>query len=124
VLVGPEVKSVREGKINLQEGYASIERGEAFLHDVHINPYDPAGRWNVSPTRRRKLLLGKGELRDLGRRLAEKGLTLVPLDVHFKNGFAKVTLGVGRGKRHVDKRETIKRREMDREAARARGRRQ
>ena len=124
VLVGPEVKSVREGRINLQEGYASIERGEAFLHDVHINPYDPAGRWNVSPTRRRKLLLGKGELRDLGRRLAEKGLTLVPLDVHFKNGFAKVTLGVGRGKRHVDKRETIKRREMDREAARARGRRQ
>ena len=124
VLVGPEVKSVREGKINLQEGYASIERGEAFLHDVHINPYDPASRWNVSPTRRRKLLLGKSELRDLGRRLAEKGLTLVPLDVHFKNGFAKVTLGVGRGKRHVDKRETIKRREMDREAARARGRRQ
>ena len=123
VLVGPEVKSVRQGKVNLQEGYATIERGEAFLHDVHISPYDAANRWNVDPTRKRKLLLGKAEIRDLGRRVAEKGLTLVPLDLHFKKGFAKVTLGVVRGKGHADKRETIRRREMEREAAREMGRR-
>jgi SsrA-binding protein len=123
VLVGPEVKSVRQGKVNLQEGYATIERGEAFLHDVHISPYDAANRWNVDPTRKRKLLLGKAEIRDLGRRVAEKGLTLVPLDLHFKKGFAKVTLGVARGKGHADKRETIRRREMEREAAREMGRR-
>ena len=123
VLAGPEVKSVRAGKVNLQEGYATIERGEAFLHDVHISPYDAANRWNVDPTRKRKLLLGKDEIRDLGRRVAEKGLTLVPLDVHFRKGFAKVTLGVARGKGHSDKRETIRRREMEREAARETGRR-
>ena len=123
VLVGPEVKSVREGRINLQEGYAAIERGEVYLHDVHINPYDPAGRWNVSPTRRRKLLLARREIRELDRSVSEKGLTLIPLDVHFSKGFAKVTLGLARGKRQVDKRETIRRRELDREAARARGRR-
>ena len=123
VLKGAEVKSVREGKINLQEGYASIDGGEAFLHDVHISPYDPASRWNVDPTRTRKLLLSKDEIRDLARSVSEKGLTLVPLDVHFKHGFAKVTLGVARGKRMVDKRETIRRRELDREADRARGRR-
>jgi SsrA-binding protein len=123
VLVGPEVKSVRQGKVNLQEGYATIERGEAFLHDVHISPYDAANRWNVDPTRKRKLLLGRAEIRDLGRRVAEKGLTLVPLDLHFKKGFAKVTLGVARGKGHADKRETIRRREMEREAAREMGRR-
>ncbi len=123
VLAGPEVKSVREGRINLQEGYAAIERGEAYLHGVHISPYDPASQWNVSPTRRRKLLLSRAEIRDLSRQVAEKGLTLVPLDVHFKHGFAKVTLGIARGKRHADKRETIRRREMEREAARQMGRR-
>jgi SsrA-binding protein len=123
VLAGPEVKSVRAGKVNLHEGYATIDRGEAFLHDVHISPYDAANRWNVDPTRTRKLLLGKDEIRELGRRIAEKGLTLVPLDLHFRKGFAKVTLGVARGKGHADKRESIRRREMEREAARETGRR-
>jgi SsrA-binding protein len=123
VLRGAEVKSVRAGKVNLRDGYASIERGEAYLHDVHISPYDPANRWNVDPLRRRKLLLTRAELRDLGRRVSEKGLTLVPLDVHFRNGFAKVTLAVARGKRQVDKRETIRRRELEREAQREIGRR-
>jgi SsrA-binding protein len=123
VLVGPEVKSVREGKVNLQEGYATIDRGEAVLHDVHISPYDAASRWNVEPARARKLLLSKDEIRELGRRVAEKGLTLIPLDVHFTRGFAKVTLGVARGKGHADKRETIRRREMEREVQRQTGRR-
>ena len=123
VLKGSEVKSVREGKVVLQDGYATIDRGEAYLHDVHISPYDAANRWNVDPVRVRKLLLSRPELRDLGRRVAEKGLTLIPLDIHFTHGFAKVTLGVARGKRQYDKRESIKKRELDREAARERGRR-
>ena len=119
VLMGPEVKSVREGKVNLQEGYATIERGEAFLHDVHISPYDAANRWNVDPIRKRKLLLGKAEIRDLGRRVAEKGLTLVPLRLYFKQGRAKVELGLARGRKTLDKRHAIREREERREVARA-----
>jgi SsrA-binding protein len=119
VLAGPEVKSVRAGKVNLHEGYATIERGEAFLHDVHISPYDAANRWNVDPTRKRKLLLGKDEIRDLGRRVAEKGLTLVPLAVYLKNGFAKIDLAHGRGRKLYDKREAIAERDARRDQERA-----
>jgi len=123
VLRGAEVKSVREGRVNLQDGWATIDRGEAWLHGVHISPYDPASRWNVDPVRPRKLLLSRDQIRDLAGRVFEKGLTLVPLDVHFRNGFAKVTLAVARGKRKHDKRESIRRREMEREADRHMGRR-
>ena len=123
VLRGAEVKSVREGKVNLQDGWATVDRGEAWLHGVHISPYDPASRWNVDPVRTRKLLLSKHQIRDLAARVFEKGLTLVPLDLHFRNGYAKVTIAVARGRRKYDKREAIKRREMDREADRHAGRR-
>lgn len=123
VLRGAEVKSVREGRVNLQDGWATVERGEAWLHGVHVSPYDPASRWNVDPVRPRKLLLSKDQIRDLAGRVFEKGLTLVPLDVHFRHGFAKVTLAVARGKRKHDKRESIRRREMEREAERHVGRR-
>lgn len=123
VLRGAEVKSVREGRVNLQDGWATVERGEAWLHGVHISPYDPASRWNVDPVRTRKLLLSREQIRDLAGRVFEKGLTLVPLDLHFRNGFAKVTLAVARGKRKHDKRESIRRREMEREAERHVGRR-
>jgi SsrA-binding protein len=123
VLRGAEVKSVRDGKVNLQEGWATIERGEAWLHGVHISPYDPASRWNVDPVRARKLLLSRDQIRDLSGRVFEKGLTLVPLDLHFRNGFAKVTIAIARGKRKYDKRESVKRREMEREAERHTGRR-
>ena len=123
VLKGTEVKSVREGNVNLKDGYATVERGEAYLHNVHISPYDPASRWNVDPVRRRKLLLNRHEIRVLASRTQEKGLTVVPLDIHFRHGFAKVTLGIARGKKHYDKRESIRRRELDREAERQMGRR-
>ncbi|HUP02292.1 MAG TPA: SsrA-binding protein SmpB [Gemmatimonadota bacterium] len=123
VLKGAEVKSVREGNVNLKDGYATVERGEAYLHNVHISPYDPANRWNVDPVRRRKLLLNRHEIRILVSQTQEKGLTVVPLDVHFRHGFAKVTLAVARGKKHYDKREAIRRRELDREAERQMGRR-
>jgi SsrA-binding protein len=123
VLKGTEVKSVREGNVNLKDGYATVERGEAYLHNVHISPYDPASRWNVDPERRRKLLLSRREIRMLASQVDEKGMTVVPLDIHFRNGFAKVTLAVARGKKSFDKREAIKRRDLDREAARQTGRR-
>ena len=123
VLHGVEVKSVREGKVNLQDGWATVDRGEAWLHGVHISPYDPAGRWNVDPVRTRKLLLSRDQIRDLAARVFEKGLTLVPLDLHFRNGFAKVTLAVARGRKKHDKREAIRRREQEREADRHVGRR-
>lgn len=123
VLAGVEVKSVREGNVNLKDGYATIERGQAYLHNVHISPYDPASRWNVDPERRRKLLLNRHEIRMLAERIEEKGLTVVPLDIHFRHGFAKVTLAIARGKKHYDKRDAIRRRELDREAARQTGRR-
>ena len=123
VLEGPEVKSVRERNVNLQDGYATIEGGEAWLYSVHIRPYDPAARWNADPRRRRKLLLNKKELYALAGRTEQKGLTIVPLDIHFREGWAKVTLGVARGKKKYDKREAIRRRELDREAERELGRR-
>lgn len=123
VLRGPEVKSVREGRINLQEGHAEIRGGEAWLVGVHISPYDPSGMWNEDPTRTRKLLLNRHQIEDLWGRTHQKGLTLVPLDVHFRNGYAKVTIAVARGKKKYDKRQAIRRREMKREAEREMGRR-
>lgn len=123
VLRGPEVKSVRDGRVNLQEGYAEIRGGEAWLHGVHVSPYDPGGIWNEDPVRTRKLLLNRREIEDLWGRTHQKGLTIVPLDIHFRNGYAKVTLAVARGKKQYDKREAIRRREMKREAEREMGRR-
>lgn len=123
VLRGTEVKSVRQGNVNLSEGYATVERGEAYLCNVHIRPYDPASRWNTDPVRRRKLLLHRREIEMLANRIDEKGLTIVPLDIHFRAGFAKVKLAVARGKKKYDKREAVKRRELQREADRELGKR-
>ena len=123
VLRGTEVKSVRDGKVNLRDGFATIDGGEAWLHNVHVQPYDPASRWNVDPVRKRKLLLHKDQIRSLIGQTEQKGRTLVPLDVHFSNGYAKVTLALARGKKTYDKRESIRRREMEREAERELGRR-
>ena len=120
-LRGPEVKSIRAGNVSFQDSFARVERGEIWLHSLHISPYEQANRANVDPTRPRKLLLGKHEIRRLAAKVEEKGLTLVPLDIHFSRGYAKVTLAVGRGKKLHDKRETLKRREQEREAQRAVG---
>jgi SsrA-binding protein len=119
VLLGPEVKSIREGRVNLKDGYADLRGGELYLHNVHISPYEAANRYNAEPTRPRKVLMHKNELRRLVGKAAEKGLTIVPLDVHFSRGYAKVTLALARGKRHHDKREAIRRRELEREMERA-----
>jgi SsrA-binding protein len=119
VLTGSEVKSLREGKVSFQDAFARIEGGELWLHSLHIAPYEQANRQNHDPLRPRKLLLHRHELRRLVGKVEEKGLTLIPLDVHFRRGFAKVRLALARGKRLHDKRETLKRREQEREARRA-----
>lgn len=120
-LHGSEVKSVREGKVSLGEGYVSaeIEPPGLWLHGVNIADYGPAGPPRDSPTRVRKLLANKREIRRLFDAVQAKGTTLVPLKVYFKNGYAKCLIGVGTGRRRQDKREAIKERETRREIARA-----
>ena len=104
VLRGPEVKSIREGKVAFRDAFARIEDGEAWLYNHHISPYEPATRENPDPTRTRKLLLKKHEIRGLVGQTREKGLTLIPLDIHFTRGYAKVTLALARGRKLHDKR--------------------
>ena len=118
VLVGTEVKALRLGKCNLGDAYARLEKGEVFLENMHISPYDPGHRFNHDPRRTRKLLLNRREIRRLIGKIQEKGLTLVPLRVYFKGRHAKVELALARGKRLYDKREAIARRESDRELRR------
>ncbi len=120
VLTGTEVKSLRAGKVNLRDSFARIDRGEAFLYNMHISPYDFGNRWNHDPTRTRKLLLNKAEIRRLIGKIQQQGLTLVPLKVYFNDrGIAKVELAVARGKKKWDKREDIAKREARREVERA-----
>lgn len=120
VLTGPEVKSLREGRANLGDAYATVRRGELFLEKLHISPYEPATRANKDPMRERKLLAHRREIERLGDRVREKGFTLVPLSLYFDaNGRVKVDLAVVRGKHLYDKRETIKRREADLDARRS-----
>ncbi len=118
VLLGPEVKSLRAGKASLGDAYAEIRRGELYLLNAHIGAYDQAGRANAPPLRERKLLLHRSELSRLAGRVAERGLTLVPLQLYFKDGRAKVELALARGKRRYDKRQAIRKRENDRDLKR------
>jgi len=122
VLVGTEVKSLRQGQASIKEAFADIVGGEAFLVDSHIPPYVLGNIHNHEPKRRRKLLLGKREIQRLGSKTAEKGLTLIPLRIYFRKGLAKVELALAKGKKTHDKRETIRRREAEREMAREMGR--
>ena len=119
VLKGPEVKSLREGKVGFQDAFARVEGGEVWLHSLHISPYEQANRFNEDPLRVRKLLLNRHEIRRLVGKVEEKGLTLIPLEIYFRGGHAKVTLGLARGRKLYDKREKLKRRTQDDEARRA-----
>ena len=114
-LLGTEVKAIREGRVNLRDSYARPEGGEVWMLNVHISSYSHRGYADHAETRQRKLLLHRHEIRKLIGRTAEKGLTLVPLQMYFKNGRVKVLVGLARGKQAHDKRETIRRREVDRE---------
>lgn len=118
VLTGTEIKSVRAARINLKDGYAQIKKGEAWLVNVHIAPYEEGNIWNQDPTRTRKLLLHKKQIAMLEGEVKGTGMTLVPLKVYIKDGFAKVLIGLAKGKHDYDKRESIKRREQDRDLKR------
>ncbi len=120
VLVGTEVKSIRQGRINLKDSYADIKNGELFLKQMHITPYKYAYYDNHDPLRTRKLLLHKRELKKLTVKVAERGFTIVPLKVYFKNGKIKIQIGLAKGKKLYDKRESIKNRDMQRELDRER----
>ena len=118
-LAGTEVKSIREGRANIKEAYADIRNGEVYLVGAHISPYSHGNITNHSPLRERKLLLKSAEIKRLQGKVMEKGLTLVPIRLYLKGRLIKLELGVGRGKKLVDKRDTIKKREQDREVQRA-----
>jgi SsrA-binding protein len=115
VLLGTEVKAIREGRVNLRDSFARVEDGEVFLYNVHISPYSHRGYADHEPLRRRKLLLHRDEIRKLIGKTVEKGMTLVPTRLYFKDGRVKVAVSLAKGKKDYDKRETIKRREADRE---------
>jgi SsrA-binding protein len=123
VLTGSEIKSIRSGKLSLKEAYGHVYGNEVWLEGMNVSPYESGGYINHVATRRRKLLLHKKEIRKLIGAVAQQGLTLVPLDLHFKNGRAKLTLALGRGKKEHDKRETLRRRQAERDLARVVGRR-
>ena len=119
VLKGPEVKSLRAGQLAFRDAFARVESGEVWLYHLHISPYEEANRANQEPDRVRKLLLHREEIRRLVIKTGEKGLTLIPLEIYFRKGNAKVLLGVARGRRLYDKREKLKKQTQDREAKRA-----
>ncbi len=120
VLLGTEVKSLRDGRANLKDAYARIKNGEVFLHQMHIGPYAFAYYDNHDSLRKRKLLLHKTEIKKLYAKVNEKGYSLIPLRVYFKGGRAKVVLALARGKRQYDKRQDIRQRDQKRELDRAR----
>lgn len=118
-LLGTEVKSLRDGKINISDSYATVEHSEIFLINLHISPYENAGHESHDPYRKRKLLLHKKEIRRLTQAIEEKGLTLIPIRFYFKGPYVKVELAVGRGRKKYDKREVVAKKEAQRDMDRA-----
>ncbi len=116
VLVGSEVKSIRQGSCNIGDAFCRIKNGELFIHNMYINPYEQASSFNHEPTRMRKLLLHKKELRKWEQRIKLERLTLVPLKLYFKNGYCKILIGLAEGKKNYDKRAALKERDMQRAA--------
>jgi SsrA-binding protein len=119
VLQGTEIKSIRNGRINLKDSYARIQNGEIYLLNAHISPYEQGNRYNHDPLRQRKLLLHKREIDKLLGETKEAGYALVPLKVYLKNGYAKILIGLGKGKKNYDKREDLKKKEAKRDIERA-----
>ncbi len=118
VLVGTEVKSLRAGRLNFLDAFIRIEKNEAWMYNMHITPYAEGNRYNVEPVRKRKLLLHKWEIEELREQAEQKGLSIVPLQLYFQRGFAKLEIALGRGKKLYDKRESIAERDRTREAQR------
>ena len=118
VLVGTEIKSIRNRRVSLEDSFARVDGGEAFLYNMHVSPYEQGGRYNVEPKRLRKLLLQKRQIERFNGLLSQKGLTLIPLRLYLKHGLAKLELAVCKGKRQYEKRDQIRERESDRELRR------
>ena len=119
MLTGTEVKALRDGRANFNDSYCLLDRGDLYIKGLHISPYEFGSYANHNPTRERKLLLHKKELLKIAQKMKEKGLTIIPLKIYFnENGFAKIQIGLGKGKKTHDKRESIKQRESDREIKR------
>ena len=118
-LKGTEVKSIRLGKVNLKDSFARVDKGEIWLHNMHVSPYEQGGRYNLNPIRERKLLLNRNELKKLIGRVQEKGLTLVPLKLYLMDNWVKVDLALAKSKKEYEKREKIKKIEVAREMERA-----
>lgn len=119
VLVGTEIKAVRAGHVQLKDSFARVKNGEVFIHNMHISPYEHGNIFNHEATRVRKLLLHRREILKINQAITQDGYTLVPLQLHFKNGFAKMVVGIGKGKKNYDKRESLKQKDMQRDIARA-----
>ncbi|WP_018660893.1 SsrA-binding protein SmpB [Heyndrickxia acidiproducens] len=119
VLQGTEIKSIRASRVNLKDSFARIEKGEVYLYNMHISPYEQGNRYNHDPLRIRKILLHRKQINKLIGETKEQGYSLVPLKIYLKNGYAKVLLGLARGKKNYDKREALKRKEANREIERA-----
>lgn len=118
VLTGTEIKSIRNGRINLKDGFAKVKDGEVLLHNVHVSPFEQGNIFNHEPLRTRKLLLHKQQIRRIEKDVKQLGYTLVPLKVYLKDGFAKCLLGIARGKKNYDKREALKQKDIKRETDR------
>src|SRR5690606_30240593 len=119
VLQGTEIKSIRAGRVNLKDAFARIHRGEVFLYNMHISPYEQGNRFNHDPLRTRKLLLQRKQINKLIGLTQQQGYSLVPLKIYIKNGFAKVLIGLGKGKKKYDKREDLKQKQAKRDIERA-----
>src|SRR5699024_2393731 len=119
VLKGTEIKSIRAGRVNISDAHVRIMNGEAFIINMHVAPYEQGNRFNHEPTRSRKLLLKRSEIDKLFGLVQQKGYTIVPLRLYIKNGFAKLLIGLGRGKKQYDKREDLKQKQMKRDIDRA-----
>ena len=118
VLTGTEIKSIRKGMLNLKDSFAKIEDNEVFLYNMHISPYEQGNRFNHKPDRVRKLLLQKKEIMKILAKIKKEGYTIVPLELFLTHGFAKIELGLAKGKKIYDKRETIAKKTQDRDIAR------
>ncbi|WP_026104962.1 SsrA-binding protein SmpB [Halalkalibacterium ligniniphilum] len=119
VLQGTEIKSIRAGRMNLKDSFARVKNGEVYLHNAHISEYEQGNRYNHDPVRARKLLLHKKQINQLIGQTQQKGYSIVPLKVYIKNGFAKILIGLAKGKKNFDKRETLRQKDAKREVERA-----
>ena len=117
VLSGTEIKSIRSGKVNLKDSYASVQKGEVYIHSMHVSPYEHGNIYNKDPLRDRKLLLNKNEIRKLIGLIQQKGYSLIPISLYFKGSIVKVELGIGKGKKLYDKRGDLKKKEQQKEIA-------